>query len=81
MGRKKREKIARIEAGLEPSIASQIVRPLRIRWLTCKRCNRVIEELRAREHIRGCWNYPIKDDEPILSEPIVPTVGALGGKK
>ena len=37
----------------------------------CKKCGDHMGEVNVRDHIRKCWNHPIKDDEPIPTSPIV----------
>jgi len=39
--------------------------------LRCGKCKELMGEVNARDHIRKCWSYPIKDDEPLPDKPIV----------
>ncbi len=67
MGKRNRERIARIEAGLEVPINKEGAQ-----LLFCKYCGEQrIPLYEARKHIRECWGYPIRDDEPIPEVPIV----------
>lgn len=68
MGKRNKERIARIEAGIEQlRLKTKIAKePM----LHCGKCNYLIPESKAREHIRVCWPYPIKDDEPIPQKSI-----------
>lgn len=69
MGRENRLRIARIEAGTE-AVRAKIVKPAKEPLLHCKKCQHLFPESKAREHIRICWPYPIKDGEPIPGVPI-----------
>jgi hypothetical protein len=63
LGRQSRERKQRIQAGLEKPIGKSEI-------LFCKYCRKSIELVEAREHIKKCWGYQIKDIEPIPNEPV-----------
>jgi hypothetical protein len=66
MGRANKLKKCRIEQGLEKPIGTNY------RLLFCRKCGKEhIPIFEARQHIRECWQYPIRDDEPIPDWPIV----------
>ena len=46
----------------------------------CKKCGEHMGEVFVREHIRECWPYPIKDDEPIPTNPIFVPRSKIPGK-
>jgi hypothetical protein len=70
MGKVHRERLARIRAGLEVPIH---VEAARLMW--CRNCGeQQIPLYQARNHIRKCWGYDIKDDEPIPDIPRGPLV-------
>ena len=71
MGRRDRERVARIQTGTELPISIQRttdagpVEHMRL----CRKCNHIVPESRARQHIRDCWGMPIKDTDPIPEKP------------
>jgi hypothetical protein len=70
VGRQNKERIKRIQAGLEMPIgakAKETVKPVE-RMLHCRKCHHVVAESRARQHIRECWPMPIGDDDPIPTQ-------------
>lgn len=71
MGKRNRERVARIEAGLEypMSIRRGTVGTPIERMRHCLKCHLIVPETRARQHIRECWGIPIKDSDPIPERP------------
>jgi hypothetical protein len=65
MGKAKRLHREAVQAGTEKPFKQPICTAL---VYTCGKCGDSVGETMVRDHIRDCWKYPIKDDEPIPTE-------------
>jgi hypothetical protein len=66
MGKRKKERLQRINLGLE--------NPISQRPRFCLLCGRPVQVVDCRQHIHDCWGIDLKPDEPI---PWVPPKEAI----
>jgi protein-arginine kinase activator protein McsA len=66
MGRASRLHREAVQNGTEQPFRQPEVTNARL--LTCKKCGDTVGETMARDHIRKCWKYPIRDTDPIPTE-------------
>ena len=68
MGKRSRLHRLAVERGEEPPRRSPEVTRI---FKRCLKCDHIVPESAARDHIRKCWGYPIRDDEPIPNTPVL----------
>ena len=65
MGRRDRERIARIQTGVEMPRSVTNIGASRPLFRLCKKCGNRVTDTLARRHIKDCWGMDWPEDKPI----------------